>query len=74
MSGKSRGCHVAEQVTDMAVSLAEETVARVEAEARLAQTWRVAVEAMRLLTREQLAELRHRLDALEVGDGGGSRD
>lgn len=35
---------------------------------RLAATKRVAEEAMKLLSREQMAELRRRLDALEVGD------
>lgn len=36
-----------------------------ELRSRLATTQRVAEEAMKLLSREQLAELRRRLDALE---------
>ena len=50
------------------MALAEEALARAEAEEKLAAAWRVAVEAMKLLTREQLIELRRRCDALEVGD------
>jgi hypothetical protein len=67
-----------ELVAEVALSLAEESFARMEAEHRLAAAKRVAAEAMKLLTREQLAELRHRLDALDapaevVGeDDGGS--
>lgn len=55
-------------MTEMALSLAEEAVARAEAEEKFAVAWRVAAEAMKLLTREQLIELRRRCDALEVGD------
>lgn len=61
-----------DEMADMA--LAEETCARREAEEKLAAAWRVAVEAMRLLTREQLIELRRRCDALEVGDSDGRDD
>ena len=55
---------------EAALNLAEEAFARMEAEQKLAAATRVASEAMKLLSREQLAELRHRLDALEVGVSG----
>lgn len=42
----------------------------IQVERKLAAVTRVAAEAMRMLTDEQLAELVHRLDALEVGDSG----
>lgn len=40
------------------------------AQRREATAKRVAEEAMKMLTSEQLGRLRRRLDALEVGDGG----
>jgi hypothetical protein len=59
-----------ELLTGTALSLAEEAfAARMEAEHRLAAARRVAAEAMRLLTREQLAELRHALDQLDSSRG-----
>lgn len=51
-----------------ALMLGAEMYERRELEHRLAAASRVAEEAMRMLTPEQLAELRHRLDALEAGE------
>ncbi len=60
-------------VDELIADLIEESSARVEAEQRLQAYWRVAAEAMKLLTKEQLAELRHKLDAAEGGGGSGAQ-
>jgi hypothetical protein len=56
-------------MAEAALSLAEEAFARMQAEHRLAAAKRVAQEAMKLLTPEQLVQLRDRLDRLDERAG-----
>lgn len=51
----------------VALELGAEMFDRRELECRLAAAKRVAAEAMRMLTADQLGELRRRLDVLEAG-------
>lgn len=62
-------------LTELVFQLGEELFCRMEAEQRFVMAVRVATEAMKLLTPEQMTELRRRMDALEVGenDGGPGR-
>lgn len=62
-SGELEAARLTESV---ALELGAEMFERRELECRLAAAKRVAEEAMRMLTPEQLSELRHRLDRLEA--------
>ncbi len=56
-------------IHELIADLVEESSARIEAEQRLQAYWRVAAEAMKLLTKDQLIALRHKLDVVESGSG-----